>query len=82
MGAEALDGIRAALEADGYRIEVKEGTSGRVGVVISATPEACADCLVPPPVMRSILGEALGVPGDSIDLTYPATDSQTEGGEP
>ena len=43
----------------------------RIRVTITAGPEACADCLVPENLMRGILGQALGVPGDSIDLTYP-----------
>ena len=34
----------------------------RVRVMISATPDACADCLVPKDLMRGILGQALGVP--------------------
>jgi hypothetical protein len=42
-----------------------------------ATPEGCPDCLVPKDLMRGILGQALGVPRDSIDLTYPS-DSQPE----
>jgi hypothetical protein len=43
----------------------------------SATPEGCPDCLVPKDLMRGIFGQALGVPQDSIDLTYPS-DSQPE----
>ena len=43
----------------------------RILVTISATPEACADCLVPKDLMRGILEQALGVPADTIDLTYP-----------
>jgi hypothetical protein len=38
-------------------------------------PGACADCLVPENLMRGILGQALGVPDDTIDLTYPSTPS-------
>ena len=44
---------------------------GRVRVTISATPDACADCLVPRDLMRAILGEALGVSPGAIDLAYP-----------
>jgi hypothetical protein len=51
-------------------LQVQED-GGRVDVRISATPEACEDCLVPKPLMRGILGQALGVAEDSIDLTYP-----------
>jgi hypothetical protein len=70
MKTEGLQAIRTSLEADGYILQVDEG-DGRVAVQISATPEACEDCLVPKPLMRGILGQALGVAEDSIDLTYP-----------
>ena len=70
MKTEGLQAIRSSLEADGYVMEVSE-TGGRVDVRISATPEACEDCLVPKQLMRGILGQALGVAEDSIDLTYP-----------
>jgi hypothetical protein len=42
---------------------------------VVADPGACADCLVPENLMRGILGQALGVPDDTIDLTYPSTPS-------
>ena len=67
---EGLASLRTSLEADGYEIDVEEGE--RVAVVISATPSACAECLVPASLMVSILEHALKVPGDRIDLTYPA----------
>jgi len=62
--------ISATLAADGYHLQIAEA-GGRVRVTITAGPEACADCLVPENLMRGILGQALGVSGDSIDLTYP-----------
>lgn len=34
------------------------------------------DCLVPTDLMRGILGQALGVPPDAIDLTYPSPSEQ------
>jgi len=43
----------------------------RLHVTIIATPDACADCLVPKDLMRSMLEQQLGVPGARIDLTYP-----------
>jgi hypothetical protein len=67
---DGLQALRSALSADGYEIDLRH-TGDRVAVRISATPEACADCLVPKPVMRGILGKALGVGEDSIDITYP-----------
>jgi hypothetical protein len=67
---DGLLALRSALSADGYEIDLRHA-GDRVAVHISATPEACADCLVPKPVMRGILGKALGVGEDSIDITYP-----------
>jgi hypothetical protein len=67
----ALAGLRSTLEADDYRMSIIEsGTS--VEVWITAGPDACADCLVPKPIMRSVLHAALGVPEDEIVLVYPA----------
>ncbi|HUZ21117.1 MAG TPA: hypothetical protein VMU75_11170 [Acidimicrobiales bacterium] len=69
IDVEGLASVRTALEADGYEIAVEDGE--RIGVVISATPDACAECLVPASVMVPILEHALKVPADRIDLTYP-----------
>jgi hypothetical protein len=62
--------LRMALEADGYLLDVTEA-GGRLDARISAGPEACADCLVPKPVLRAMLHRALGVPEQAIDLRYP-----------
>jgi hypothetical protein len=70
MNTDGIEALRSSLDADGYRLDVNE-TDGRVAVRISATPEACADCLVPEPLMRGIMSQTLGVPEDVIDLTYP-----------
>jgi hypothetical protein len=70
IDTEGLESIRTSLAADGYEIDVSE-EGERVDVVISAGPEACADCLVPQAVMVSILEQALKVPASAIDLTYP-----------
>ncbi|HEV2778972.1 MAG TPA: hypothetical protein VGX25_06170 [Actinophytocola sp.] len=67
---DGLLALRSALSADGYELDVRHA-GDRVAVRISATPAACADCLVPEPVMRGILGRALGIDEDSIDITYP-----------
>jgi hypothetical protein len=70
IDTERTVALRSALAADGYLLEVAaEGT--RVRVTISATPQACADCLVPKDLMRGLLERALGVPADTIDVTYP-----------
>ena len=63
---------RACLRSSPRTAILVAEDGGRVRVMISATPDACADCLVPKDLMRGILGQALGVPDDAIDLTYPA----------
>jgi hypothetical protein len=74
IDAERAGEIAAALATDGYHLQIAEA-GDRVRVTITADPGACADCLVPENLMRGILGQALGVPQDAIDLTYPSTPS-------
>ncbi len=62
--------LQSSLEVDGYRLEARE-EGDRIGVRISASPDACADCLVPKDVMRGILGQVLKVAADIIDVSYP-----------
>lgn len=66
----AVAGLHSTLAADDYAMEITEEGAG-VLVRITAGPAACADCLVPQPIMRGILGGALGVPEDAITLVYP-----------
>ena len=75
INTERAGEIAATLAADGYFLEIAEA-GDRVRVTITAGPGACADCLVPENLMRGILGQALGVPQDTIDLTYPATSKE------
>jgi hypothetical protein len=75
IDAERAVAIQSTLAADGYEMEMAQD-GGRVLVTIIATDQACADCLVPKDLMRRILGDALGVPPATIDLTYPPTSSQ------
>ena len=70
MRHEGLEDVRATLATDGYTIEARE-EGGRLRVEIGAGPEACEDCLAPPAVMRQLLGKALAVPVELIDLRYP-----------
>jgi hypothetical protein len=57
----ALRGIRDTLAADGYEIAWSMEEQDRIGIRVVAGPEACADCLVPPSLMRSIVdGELSG----------------------
>ena len=69
--SERTVALAQSLEADGYHMAI-DGDESRISVVISATPEACEDCLVPKDLMRGILSNALGVAGNTIDITYPA----------
>jgi hypothetical protein len=70
IDAERAVALRSTLAADGYLMDIA-ADQDRVRVTISANPQACADCLVPKDLMRSILGDTLGVPPDAIDLIYP-----------
>lgn len=70
IDTERIKPLAESLATDGYHLDVTEAGS-RVSVVITATPEACEDCLVPKDFMRGILANALGADGDSIDITYP-----------
>ena len=63
--------LRSSLAADGYEMDIA-AAGDRVSVTITATGQACPDCLVPEDLMRGILGKTLGVASDAIDLTYPA----------
>jgi hypothetical protein len=67
----ALAGLRATLAADDYAMEVGEAEGRGVEVRITAGPQACDECLVPKPIMRSILHRALAVPEEAITLVYP-----------
>ena len=55
----ALQGLRDVLGADGYRLECTPGSDHSLVVTVVAGPDACADCLVPRPVMEGILADAL-----------------------
>ncbi len=68
--SERTVALASSLEADGYHRAI-DGDGARVSVVITASPEACEDCLVPKDLMRGILSNALGVSGETIDITYP-----------
>lgn len=56
---DALGRFRDMLASDGYTVEWAVSGPGRVVVRIEAGAGACADCLVPLPVMEAIMSEAL-----------------------
>jgi len=79
---QRLGAASEMLAADGYRLHVARsepaGEQGSiVQVVIEATPEACADCLMPKATMVQILEHMLGDMDDRprLDLTYPVEGS-------
>lgn len=72
--AAAIRPISLALEADGYDLSIQQASAQVVDVRISASPDACEDCLAPKsvllPMLESLLGENdLGLL--SVRLTYP-----------
>ena len=68
--SERTAALADTLQADGYHMAI-DGDESRVSVVITASPDACEDCLVPKDLMRGILSQALGVSGETIEITYP-----------
>ena len=81
----ALRPISEALAADGYRLEVSQ--SGEVTVLrISATPDACEDCLVPKEMMLRMMTMRLHDAGvtsskSEVILYYPNESHETRKGE-
>jgi hypothetical protein len=55
----ALQGLRDVLQADGYELEWSLEEQNQIAVQVVAGTDACADCLVPEAVMRTILSDAL-----------------------
>jgi hypothetical protein len=68
---ERLESVRTMLQADGYDLEVDPRFPGPAFQIVTLE-NACEDCLVGKDVMASVIGQALGVPPNSITLTYPA----------
>jgi hypothetical protein len=79
-GVPAMDGIeglavldaafqrfRDMLASDGYALSWSVTGEGRVIVRIEAGPDACADCLVPLPIMEAIMSDALAPTRYSLD---------------
>jgi hypothetical protein len=64
---EALQGFRDMLAADGYRLNWSVTEPERVLIQIEAGPEACADCLVPLPIIEGIMTDALGPTSYTLD---------------
>lgn len=70
----ALQKFRDVLAADGYTLGWSVTEDDRVIVRIEAGAEACADCLVPLPVMEAIMSDALGPTPYTLDhIVLPAS---------
>jgi hypothetical protein len=69
----ALGKFRDMLASDGYGLSWSVTEQDTVVVQIEAGPDACADCLVPLPIMESIMTDALGPTPYSLDhIVLPA----------
>jgi hypothetical protein len=72
---KALEPLRAMLAADDYHIALNEDVAGVLVAEIRAGPDACADCLVPKPMLHGYfdkaLREALAGEAPEIRLIYP-----------
>ena len=55
----ALQGLRDTLRADGYALEWSLAEQDQIEVRVVAGADACADCLVPAELMRTIVSDAL-----------------------
>jgi hypothetical protein len=72
---DALEPLADALLADGYELRATETGERTARVEVVATPDACADCLVPPDVfgaiIRTRLSEVLSGAW-AVEVVYPA----------
>jgi hypothetical protein len=69
----ALRVLRDTLATDGYELVWSMEDGNQIGIRVVAGSEACADCLVPPELMRSIVDSKLGGTGYSVgSITLPA----------
>lgn len=71
----ALAPLIDATRMDGFEVDVAAEADGLV-LTVSASPDACAECLVPKSIFLSIVSNTLGgggvqVPG-TIRIVYPA----------
>jgi hypothetical protein len=69
----ALGKFRDMLASDGYDLSWSVTEKDTVVVQIEAGPDACADCLVPLPIMEAIMADALAPTPYSLDhIVLPA----------
>lgn len=65
----ALATLRPGLGSDGFDLRIAEGEQapGVVQVVLEATVDACADCLVPDEMLVRIIEAAIREQGEPLD---------------
>lgn len=74
--AAALREFRDMMARDGYELSWSEIEDRRIVVEIAAGPDACSDCLVPKPVMESIMSDALDATPYRLDrVVLPAKEA-------
>lgn len=56
---EALDELRSALASDGAGLRVANADDDEIAVELTFTDETCMDCVIPPPILESIITDAL-----------------------
>ena len=69
----ALDSMSRELSDQGIALDYEE-QGDFLRVSLSATSDGCADCLVPPTVMKAMIVEMVGheYQGDAVLLQYPS----------
>jgi hypothetical protein len=68
----ALRGLRDTLAADGYELVWSIEDDDQIGIRVVPGSDACAECLVPPELMRSIVDDQLGTSGYRVGtITLP-----------
>ncbi len=72
---EALEPMKAMLEAEDYHLIVTAGEDALVRLTVEPGPAACSYCLVSKSTLRSIAVDHLsraGLPTDmNLEITYP-----------
>jgi hypothetical protein len=72
----ALGKFRDMLASDGYGLSWSLTDHDKIVVHIEAGPDACADCLVPRPIMEAIMADALAPTLYSLDHIVLPTDAE------
>lgn len=66
----SLDGLKIALAADNYNLDVKEYRNHRLDILITAERDACAECLIPLATIAALIRTQLpsDIVTDGIDI--------------